>query len=286
MIISFLITFVLEDLLPPNEDSKMQSIISIIEWSCTIFFTAEYILRFLCCPRKMRFLKNAMNLIDLLAIVPFYMDLLLDQMNDIAILGKAGKAIRLSRVLRVIRIFKLVRHFAGLQSLMYTVYEAYQELGLMLLVVLLVEMTFTVLIYFAEKETPKTTNSIFKYDKDDEKWSFVECLWFCIMTLTTVGDNRKYPTTSFGQLVGGVCAVTGTCIISLPIPIVVNSFARCYKNELWRNEVSQRRRELISKVTEAEMNGVVDYRMAKDAINVIHASSSLKKRYFSTPVDV
>ena len=285
MIILFLITFILEDLLPPGENSMMHSVVSIIEWSCAIFFTTEYILRFLCCPAKIRFLKNAMNVVDLLAIIPFFVDLLLDQVDDIDILGKAGKAIRLSRVLRVIRIFKLVRHFAGLQSLMYTVYEAYQELGLMLLVVLIVEMIFTVLIYFAEKETPKTTKSIFKCDEED-KWSFVECLWFCLMTLTTVGDNRKYPSSSFGQLIGGVCAVMGTCIISLPIPIVVNSFARCYKNELWRNEVTQRRRELINKVTQQKMKTIGDLRMAKDTLNIIRTSSSFRKKYCSKPVDM
>ena len=98
-----------------------------------------------------------MNLVDLLAIAPFYVNLLLDQINDITILGKAGKTLRLVRVLRIIRIFKLVRHFAGLQSLMYTVYEAYKELGLLMLLILLAEFTFAVLIFFAEKEAPKTT---------------------------------------------------------------------------------------------------------------------------------
>ena len=248
MVILFLVTFVLEDFLPPNEDSGMHLTMRTIEYICVSFFTVEYSLRFLCSPKKTRFLKNPVNLVDLLAIIPFYFHLLLDQMNDVAILGKAGKAIRLIRVLRIIRIFKLVRHFAGLQSLIYTVYEAYQELGLLLLLVLLLELTFAVLIYYAEKETPKTTNTIFKID-EDEKWSFVECLWFCLMTLTTVGDNRKYPASSFGQLVGGVCAIMGTFIISMPIPIVVNSFARCYKNQLWRNEMSQRRLAIINEIS-------------------------------------
>ena len=252
MVIIFLVTFVLQDFLPPNGDSSMSVALEIIENSSVIFFTIEYVIRFMCSPNKTRFLKNAMNMVDLLAIIPFYVSLLLDQIDDIAILGKAGKAVRLLRVLRIIRIFKLVRHFAGLQSLMHTVYEAYKELGLLMLLVLLAELTFAVLIFFAEKDTPKTTNSIFKHD-DDHSWSFVECLWFCLMTLTTVGDDRKYPSSRFGQMIGGVCAVMGVFIISLPIPIVVNSFARSYRSQLWRNEVAHRRMATLNQIKQKRM---------------------------------
>ena len=73
------------------------------------------------------------------------------------------------------------------------------------------------------------------------------------MTITTVGDDRKYPSTSFGQFIGGCCAVMGTFIISLPIPIVVNSFARSYSNQVWREEVSQRRMVLINSIKRARM---------------------------------
>ena len=65
-----------------------------------------------------------MNVIDFAAIVPFYITLLIDHLEDIQIIGRAGKLIRFVRVFRIMRIFKLVRHFAGLQSLADTVHQA------------------------------------------------------------------------------------------------------------------------------------------------------------------
>ena len=68
------------------------------------------------------------------------------------------------------------------------------------------------------------------------------------MTLTTVGDKRVGPTTTMGQILGGVCAVAGVFILALPVPIVVNSFATCYKNQMWRNEVSQKRLDQLNRI--------------------------------------
>ena len=97
----------------------------------------EYLVRFICSPRKWRFFKQPMNLVDFFAIIPFMLDLVIGGLQvcstlsinthhhhqfgqDFEIMGKAGKIVRLVRVMRVMRIFKLVRHFAGLQSLIYT----------------------------------------------------------------------------------------------------------------------------------------------------------------------
>jgi len=67
------------------------------------------------------------------------------------------------------------------------------------------------------------------------------------MTITTVGYDLN-PTTLLGKLIGGFCALSGVFILTLPIPIVVNSFAQFYKNRLWRNEVEHKKKERIKQI--------------------------------------
>ena len=93
-----------------------------------------------------------MNLIDFFAVIPFYLSVLLEGLEDFEIIGKTGKMIRLVRVMRILRIFKLVRHFAGLQSLFYTLQQAYQELGLLLVIIAVAILTYSSLVYFVERE--------------------------------------------------------------------------------------------------------------------------------------
>ncbi len=210
----------------------------VVDEMAIFFFTVEYLVRFACAPRKWVFFKDPMNLVDFFAILPFYLTLVLDSMEDMQIIGKAGKLVRLVRVLRIMRIFKLVRHFAGLQSLIYTLNQAYKELGLLMLLVGVAVLTFASLVYFAEKDN---------MEANKEGWTFLDSFWWGIMTLTTVGYDHKNPETFMGKVVGGLCALVGIFILTLPIPIVVNSFASYYKNRLWRNEVAHRRAEKLAK---------------------------------------
>ena len=73
-----------------------------------------------------------MNIVDFLCLIPFYISLMLEGLEDFEIVGKAGKIVRFLKVLRIFRVYKLFKHFAGLQSLLYTLQQAYKELGLLL----------------------------------------------------------------------------------------------------------------------------------------------------------
>ena len=230
--------FQADDPLEQQEYPAVVRALALTDVAAIYFFTLEYLVRFLCAPQKWRFVKDPMNMVDFLAIVPFYVTLALHSMEDMQIIGKAGKLVRLVRVLRIMRIFKLVRHFAGLQSLIYTLNQAYKELGLLMLLVGVAVLTFASLVYFAEKDT--------KHQDTGRGWTFLDSFWWGIMTLTTVGYDHKNPETFLGKVVGGLCALVGIFILTLPIPIVVNSFASYYKNRLWRNEVAHRRAEKLA----------------------------------------
>ena len=170
----------------PVSNSNVKDIIEAIDNVAVLFFTIEYGLRLLVCPLKCKFVMNKMNLVDLLAIAPFFLSLVLLGLEDMQIIGKAGKIIRLVRIMRIMRIFKMVRHFAGLQSLVYTLQQASQELGLLFLIVAVVILLYTSLIFATEQEGPHP-----------EQWTFYKSFWWGLMTLTTVGHNMT-PATFLG----------------------------------------------------------------------------------------
>ena len=183
-----------------------------------------------------------MNIIDLLAIAPFYLSGVLAGLEGLAIIGKTGNVIRLIRMMRILRVFKMIRHFAGMQSLIYTIEKAYKELGLLCLMVTVALLLFASLMFAAEADGP-----------DKAIWSFYESFWWGLMTLTTVGYAFT-PATFGGKLVFGLCATSGIFILYLPIPIVVTSFASCYRDRLWKTEISMKRRLLNQKKKKEEMN--------------------------------
>ena len=71
-------------------------------------------------------------------------------------------------------------------------------------------LMFSSLIFAFEREGPEASY-----------WSFYDCIWWGLMTLTTVGYEVN-PGTLFGKIIGGMCALSGIFILTLPIPIVVN----------------------------------------------------------------
>ena len=119
-----------------------------------VWFTVEYVLRFVCSPQKLRFTINPMNLIDIAAIAPYYVTLIVNLFLNASSLGPIANIRRVLQILRVLRIFrvlKLARHSTGLQALGYTFSSSYRELGLLVLFLFIGVVSFAALIYFAEK---------------------------------------------------------------------------------------------------------------------------------------
>ena len=194
-------------------DYRVKRVSILLNHICYIWFTVEFVARLLCCASKKNFCKSLLNWIDLLAILPFYLQLIVEsqtQMTPLAVL-------KILRIFRIARILKISRYSHGMRALIYTFYASRRELGLLFFILFISTILSASLTYYAEmNSTEKSLTTI------------PEALWWSINTLTTVGYGDSYPVTTLGRALGAFFSVMGTILIGLPIFCLVSNFL-----ELW-----------------------------------------------------
>lgn len=189
----------------------------ILESICVAWFTLEFFLRLVSCPNKLKFMLDILNLIDLAAIVPYYLDRVLDDF-------KANKDVDWLRLLRVSRLFKLARHLDELKVLVKTVRSTWRELCMILFFILITTAIFSGWTFYVEYEAQKDSFS-----------SIPASAWFVIVSLTNVGYGDMVPVTIMGKVLGALCTLAGVLVIALPSPVIVTKFRLYYEKKKRRN---------------------------------------------------
>lgn len=182
-----------------------------LDTACVMIFTAEYLLRLYAAPFRCKFMRSVMSVIDVVAIMPYYIGLFIKDNDDVS-----GAFVTL-RVFRVFRIFKFSRHSQGLRILGYTLKSCASELGFLVFSLAMAIIIFATVMFYAEKNVGGTTFT-----------SIPAAFWYTIVTMTTLGYGDMVPATITGKIVGGVCSLSGVLVIALPVPVIVSNFSRIY----------------------------------------------------------
>ena len=205
-----------------------------LETACIIWFTFEYLMRLISSPQKLVFVRSFLNLIDIVAILPYYITL---PMQDTK--ASSFGVLRVIRLVRVFRIFKLSRHSRGLQILGHTLRASLRELGLLIFFLLIGVILFSSAVYYAEGGE---TGTHFR--------SIPDAFWWAVVTMTTVGYGDMRPITVWGKLVGSLCAISGVLTIALPVPVIVSNFNYFYHRENEQRAAEQSKKEKERKEAE------------------------------------
>ena len=175
------------------------------EWVITIFFTIEYILRIITVKKPSNYIFSFYGIIDFLSTIPLYLSFILAGSNALL-------AVRALRLLRVFRILKITRYMGEANKLNKALRDIKPKILVFLFAVLILSIIAGTIMYLVEGEQSGFV-------------SIPISVYWCIVTLTTVGFGDIAPVTPLGQFIAAIIMIMGYGIIAVPTGIVSAEYA-------------------------------------------------------------
>lgn len=205
LIIASLVAFTIETF--PDNSEKTKQFLHYFEYFCVIIFSVEYVLRIYIADKPLKYIFSFYGIIDLLAILPFYLTSVFD-----------FRALRAFRIFRIFRMFKLIRYNKALRRFHIAYGLIKEELILFLMLTFIFLFLASAGIYYFENEAqPQYFSSI------------VDSGWWAAVTLTTVGYGDVYPVTGGGKIFTLFILLIGVGIITIPAGLIASSLSKARK---------------------------------------------------------
>mmetsp|Transcript_71605 Transcript_71605/g.232820 ORF Transcript_71605/g.232820 Transcript_71605/m.232820 type:complete len:461 (+) Transcript_71605:261-1643(+) len=249
--------FVLET--EPAIAEAIPEVLQVLEVLCTIIFSLEYSTRLAVCDQggisARQFIFAPMNVLDLLAILPFYVELLLRKagFQDTPVL----RAFRVVRLIRVVRVLKLGRYASGIRLTAQALAASSQALSVLVFLLSMGAVLFSSALFYAERlscpdRDDMTQGDLYAYAQEcadsynhgvsprfglcctefnapNDFPSITAATWWTMVTMTSVGYGEVHPRTVLGKCVGSLVMLTGMVVIALPVAIVGQNFQELYE---------------------------------------------------------
>jgi voltage-gated potassium channel len=246
MVLSNVLAVMLESV--PSIEHQYGSSLAFFDAFSVAFFGIEYLLRIWTAAernhqnhasehrRRWAYVLSFHGLVDLLAILPFFLQALLP-----------GLDLRFLRVIRIMRILKLSHYSTALEDLLASIYAERDAFISALYLLALSILITSCLMYFAEHAL-----------QPDKLGTIPDAMWWSIVTITTVGYGDVTPVSNWGKVIGAFTALSGVFTVALLTGIVASAFAtRVRTHEL----------EFTTEVEELLKDGQVD---AKERRTIEH----------------
>lgn len=187
----------------PDLRPGTQRFLEVAEIVVVVIFTGEYLYRLWKSPSKLRFATSPYGLIDLAAILPFYLEMVVDL-----------RSLRVLRIFRLLRLLKLARYTKAMRHLGDAFGEIrYELLVFLLLTLMLIYLSAVGIYYFEHPAQPDKFRSIF------------DALWWAVTTLTTVGYGDAYPITIGGRVFTFCVLILGLGLVAMPAGLMASALS-------------------------------------------------------------
>ena len=186
-------------------DTKYHNILYYGEWIVTILFSIEYVARVITVRKPWKYIFSFYGIIDFLSTIPMYLSFFSG--------AHALVTLRALRLLRIFRILKIARYLGASNQLKDSIVASRVKIAVFLFAVVISSVIFGTIMYLVEGEENGFTN-------------IPKSVYWCIVTLTTVGFGDIAPQTPLGQFITSIIMILGYGIIAVPTGIVSAEYVR------------------------------------------------------------